>query len=203
MEREVTCNDEQRLFVIPSGSSGWSAFGYDNCYREAKALQERLLQHADALSPEAVKALREHLEPKESEIGTLGQYRQHRELISILDRFKVDLGTWFAPGTPKAVEKILEDSRRSKQRLRITYGDGESGRIWSDRAMIGRISRSTGVLQIPLLISSRRSTGGYGLLSDCIVRIQASPGGVELYRHPKLHESSVEAKQEEAAAMRP
>ena len=203
MERQVTCNDDQRLFVIPAGSSGWSAFGYDNCYREAKALRERLLEHADVLPPEAAKALREDLEPKESEIGTLEQYGQHRELISILDKSKVDLGTWFVPGTPKAVENILEASRRSKQRLRITYGDGETGRIWSDRAMIGRISRSTGVMQIPLLISSRRSTGGQALLTDCIVRIQESPVGAELYRHPKLHEASVEAKQEEAAAMRP
>ena len=41
-KREVTCNDTQRYFVIPSGDKGWSCLGYDNCFREATALADKL-----------------------------------------------------------------------------------------------------------------------------------------------------------------
>lgn len=176
MSSQISLNDTQRLYVIPSGS-GFSCYGYDNCFRDNKALAEKM-------------GLPE-LAPKEEEIGTLKQYEQHGELIKIASTR--DLGTWFTPGTPPEVEHILEDARRSKQRLRITLGDRETGKQWGDRAMVGAIGRSMGPMRVPLLISSRRSHGGQAILTDCIVKIETSLGKQELYRHPNLHSAEMEA----------
>lgn len=164
----VTTNDEQRLFVIRAGK-GFSCFGYDNCYRESKQLAERLE--------------RPDLMPREDEIGTLKQYGNHRELLrSIGDR---DLGTWYSPGTPIVVQSWLEGALKSKVRLKLTYGDPETGAVWGDRPETGTIGRSMGPLKVPLLIKNRRSTGGAAILTNCIVGIECE--GKVMYRHKDYH----------------
>jgi len=90
----VTINNEQRLFVINSGS-GFSCYGFDNCFDEASQLAEKLGQPA----------------PLESQKGAIEQYLQHQELIS--KAHNVTLGTWFNRHTPPAVQRILEDARNT------------------------------------------------------------------------------------------
>lgn len=165
--REIAVNEERRLFVIPAGD-GLTTYGFDNCFRDAKELSRRL-GAAD-------------LEPHEAEIGTLKQYGQYRELIGRAST--VDLGTWFTPGTPPEVQAILENARRTGQKLRMELGDPATGQRWGDDAQVGLIGRSTGTLKIPLLLASSRSTGGEGLMPDCIVRIEDPANGRLLWKHP-------------------
>jgi hypothetical protein len=80
---------------------------------------------------------------------------------------------------------ILENSRKTRKRICIRYGDAKTGRDWGDPPMCGHVGRSTGRIKIPLLIKTRRSTGGEGILDDAIVRITESVGKRVLYSHPK------------------
>jgi hypothetical protein len=166
----VTTNDEQRLFVIPA-RDGYSCFGYDNCYAECRQL-------AEALG-------RPDLAPREEDVGTLPQYELYRRLCGLAAH--KDLGTWFNPGTDPAVKRVLEAYRRSGARIRITLGDRETGRQWGDGPETGAIGRSTGPLKAPLLLRTRRSTGGEAILTACIVRLEDAATGRDLYRHPGFH----------------
>jgi len=97
-------------------------------------------------------------------------------------------GTTYKDATPQRVVDILESSRKNRERLCIRYGDKETGRDWGDMRMCGHVGRSTGTEKIPLLIKTRRSMGGEGILDDAIIEIR-KPGKTPrvLYRHPKYH----------------
>lgn len=95
-------------------------------------------------------------------------------------------GTSYNDETPQAVINILEASREHGFRIRIYYGNRETGAVWNDLPMRGRVGRSTGIKKIPLLIPTARSSGGEGILDHCIVAIEESPGGRILYKNPKV-----------------
>ena len=101
---------------------------------------------------------------------------------------KVINGTTFHDETPIAVCNILNDaisSRRSK-RIRIFFGDRETGKDWNEfYDTIGYVGRSTGLIKIPLMIHNTRSTGGGAILDHCIVKITVDKKTV--YQHPKYH----------------
>lgn len=111
------------------------------------------------------------------------------ELKSYGDKpYKVCSGTWYHAGTPDAVIEHLEVARVMDTRIRLYYGDTETGRSWLDEwGMIGTINRSCGAVKIPLLIANSRSTGGPGLLEHCIVAIQHVADKRYVYQHPKFH----------------
>lgn len=170
MTRSVTLNAEQQVFVIPCGQEGYSTFGFENCYKELKALREAM-----ALAP-----------PAASEIGTLEQYAQYREALDAFARHPAAKNTWYHPDTPIQVQHLLELLRCERSKVRVYYGDSDTGVSWlEENDVIGRIGRSTGTLKIPLLIAENED-GGPALLDHCIVCIQrAGQGGGELlYRHP-------------------
>jgi hypothetical protein len=93
-------------------------------------------------------------------------------------------GTTFNPATDPKVVRILEECLVTKKRLVILYGDVKTGKPWGD-VLRGHIGRSTGSIKIPLLICTKRSTGGEGLLEHCIVEIRESKGGRVLYQLPR------------------
>lgn len=168
MSKSVTINDEQRLFVLPCGE-GYSTLGFENCYKQLKALQEAM-----ALSL-----------PDVSEIGTLGQYEQYRAALQAFARHPTSKETWFHPDTSPLVRAILERARLHHTKIRLHYGDPETGVSWLDENdVIGYIGRSTGTLKVPLLIAENED-GGPAVLDHCIVCIQrAGQGGGEmLYQH--------------------
>lgn len=98
-------------------------------------------------------------------------------------------GTTYKDDTPKEVVEILEKWRvngRDISRIRVHYGDVQTGRPWGDTET-GYIGRSMGPVKIPLMIHNKRSLGGPGLLEHCIIMIEYANkkhGGV-LYRNPK------------------
>jgi len=100
--------------------------------------------------------------------------------------YQVCDGTWYDARTPKAVILALERARARNARVRIFYGEPETGKSWSEENdVVGTIGRSMGPIKIPLLIHNSRSTGGPGILDHCIVRIQGSAHLVT-YTHPKF-----------------
>lgn len=102
---------------------------------------------------------------------------------------KIVNGTAYSTRTPDSLIAVLEHCRNSGQRIKIHYGDRETGRDWND-PNLGRISRSTGRIKIPLVIHNTRSMGGPGLLDDAIVKITTSPtrpNNKPLWVHPKYH----------------
>lgn len=178
MNSGVSINAAQRLFVIPSGG-GYSCFGFENCFAHAKQLSQ-LLHRPD-------------LEPLEADIGTIKQYGGYMHLTQLAGR--ANLGTYFMPGTPNNVRRILENYRLSHSQIRIFLGDTETGRDWLEEYdVLGHIGRSTGWLKCPLLIKAR-ACAGPAILTACIVRLLDVKTRRELYRHPAYHQPqlSIEA----------
>ena len=101
---------------------------------------------------------------------------------------KVINGTTFHNETPIEVCNILNDaiSSRLSKRIRIFFGDKETGKDWNEfYDNIGYVGRSTGLIKIPLMIHNTRSTGGGAILDHCIVKITVDKKTV--YQHPKYH----------------
>lgn len=94
--------------------------------------------------------------------------------------------TTYHSETPAAVVQILENKRQSGERIRIFYGDRQTGKDWKEEwETIGSIGRSTGSQKIPLLIKTSRSLGGGSISDHCIVKIQSNR--TTLYSHPTYH----------------
>lgn len=86
--------------------------------------------------------------------------------------YKVLNGTYYDERTPDAVVQALEVARKYNDRVSLRYGDTATGRDWLDLYDIsGTVGRSCGSVKIPLLIKSKRSTGGGGILTHCIVKL--------------------------------
>lgn len=91
-------------------------------------------------------------------------------------------GTWYHNQTPSKLVALLEAWRLEKKRLLFTYGDTKTGKVWEAATPYrGHIGRSTGDQPIPLLIRTKRSTGGEALLDKDILCVQESAGGKILY----------------------
>ena len=85
-----------------------------------------------------------------------------------------------------SVEDVLSRYAGSRKRVRIFFGDDDTGRDWMEEFRVtGTISRSMGPQKVFLLLPSARSTGGTQVSPDSVVRIMA--GGNEVYRHASYH----------------
>lgn len=170
---EVTINQEQRLFVIPSGD-GYSCLGFDLAFKKLKQLIEYLDIRGEYGSP---------MEAKESEIGTMAQYAMYQQAVSHALKANIK-ETWFDSDTPFEVRRILERYRKSGELIRVFYGDPQTGRDWlEENESMGRVGRSSGIFKVPLMVEVGES-GGMAILDHCIVRIQDGKTGRDLYRHP-------------------
>ena len=107
--------------------------------------------------------------------------------------YKLSLsGTAYNPNTPDEVINALEYSRKSQVKVKIYYGDVETGRNWNEeRDTIGIIGRSCGDIKIPILLSNSGSIGGVGVLDHCIIKIKTTSGNV-LYQAYNFQESKFE-----------
>ena len=101
-------------------------------------------------------------------------------------------GTTYHKDTPEAVIRVLENARQTGTRLRIWYGDRETGRDWLEEwDVIGYIRRSMGPVCIPILIYNTRSYGGSGLLEHCILKIAETKSKRVLYQAPNYQPPSL------------
>jgi hypothetical protein len=79
---------------------------------------------------------------------------------------------YFNENTPNSVMDILNDAYNSGKRIRVFYGDRNTGEDWCEvYDTIGYVGKSTGIRPSPLLIKTSRSIGGGAFLTDCIVKI--------------------------------
>jgi hypothetical protein len=185
----IKINNEQRLFVISTGE-GYSCLGFDVTYNRLCEIVDKIaakhLTLRSFFSSESIEAF------DKAKIGTIEQYTAYITAMSNLKNSGIKFGTWFSYGTPKKVRSLLEEYRRSEAQIRIFYGDQSTGRDWNEENdVIGRIGRSTGVMQIPLLITGEEH-GGPGLLDDCIVRMIDVQSKKDIYRHPSYHQGKME-----------
>lgn len=88
--------------------------------------------------------------------------------------------------TPSRVSTLLNNLKMSQQRIRLVYGDTDTGKDWLEEYdVIGTIGCSTGINKIPLLVKNSRSTGGGSILDHCILKIVDVKSKRVLYQHEK------------------
>lgn len=86
--------------------------------------------------------------------------------------YKIINGTSYNKRTPDEVISILEDAMNTRKRIRLFYGDPDTGRDWMESYdTFGYIGRSCGNVKIPLLLSKSNSHGGSAILDNHIIRI--------------------------------
>ena len=107
--------------------------------------------------------------------------------------YKVVNGMAYHIDTPPAVVSILEMVRKYHIRVRVVYGDRETGCDWGeDLDTMGYVGRSGGRIKIPLLIHNSRSIGGGAMLDHCIVKIVVTYSKSVLYQHPNYEPPNLE-----------
>ena len=100
--------------------------------------------------------------------------------------YKVVDGVSFYEGTKESVINILLDAMKHRDRIRIFFGDAESGADWCETfGNMGTIGLSCGTAKVPLMIHSVRSMGGEAISTDSIVKITRNKKVI--YKHPKYN----------------
>ena len=95
-------------------------------------------------------------------------------------------GVSFYEGTNQSVINVLLDAMNHKDRIRIFFGDAESGTDWCETYdTMGTIGLSYGPAKVPLLIHNIRSMGGDAISTDSIVKITRNKKVI--YKHPKYN----------------
>lgn len=104
------------------------------------------------------------------------------------DAARASKSIWYDLRTPGTVKAVLETVRLSGQRIRLFYGDPQSGRAWlRDRHLVGILGHSEGAMLMPVLFFSKQATKGNPVLAHEIVRIMDVTSRADLYRHPRFH----------------
>lgn len=102
-------------------------------------------------------------------------------------------GTSYNKKTPAEVISVLEAARKTGTRIKLHYGDTETGKDWKDEYNVtGYVGRSNGLRKVPILLHNSRSTGGISILDHCIIKIKKSKGGEVLYKNPKYQELNID-----------
>jgi len=86
--------------------------------------------------------------------------------------------------TKPEVIAVMERARKNRQRIKLYYGDVETGRDWhEEHDTIGYIGLSRGRdARYPILVYNEASHGGGSILDHCIVKIKEAKGNYVLYQ---------------------
>lgn len=108
---------------------------------------------------------------------------------------QADDNTCYQSETPVELIDILQHLREVHERIKITYGDRDTGIAWPEEYdIIGFVSRSTGKLPIPILVYSDRSMGGGSILTGCILKVVTYPGRKVYYKAKNFQEPIIEIR---------
>lgn len=102
-------------------------------------------------------------------------------------------GTCFHESTPDDLCQLIDKHICSRlDRLEFFYGDTTTGKLWEGgtASCSGYLSRSSGIIKVPICIHNHASTGGATLLDHCVLKVQSSRGKRPLWRHPVLLETA-------------
>ena len=90
----------------------------------------------------------------------------------------------FSDNTNDKVKQVLTSCYNRKNRIRIVYGDVNTGKSYLEEyEILGYVGKSTGIKQIPLLINNSRSFGGGSILTDIILKIVDIQTKQVLFQH--------------------
>lgn len=81
---------------------------------------------------------------------------------------------------PDEIHRLLDQEYKADRRVRIYYGDPDTGRAWGDMHQ-GYIGRSTGEKQIPLVIRAG-DPGGPAVMTKNILKVEKVWNGQTIYR---------------------
>ena len=88
----------------------------------------------------------------------------------------------------EALLNTLLNSYNFKFRIRIWYGDLETGRSWNEEYdTMGIIGRTTGKIKTPILINNSRSYGGLPVSIGSVIRIDDIKGKKTLWKVSNFH----------------
>jgi hypothetical protein len=82
--------------------------------------------------------------------------------------YQVVDGTYYHPSVDPVLIRVLEQARRDRVRLAITFSWSEDG------PSRGYISRGTGQVKVPLLVHNVRSMGGDCLIAESVLEVRES-----------------------------
>jgi hypothetical protein len=84
---------------------------------------------------------------------------------------------------------------KNHNRVRIWYGDRDSGRSWNEEYdVVGRIGRTMGVIKIPILVYNSRCYGGPAISVGSIIRIDDIEDKRTLWKVSNFHVELMEIK---------
>lgn len=114
-------------------------------------------------------------------------------------------GTDYHDKTPLEVAQALEAARARHYRIRLHYGNPETGVDWLEEHDIeGYVGRSCGRRRVPLILANSRSIGGPSVLENCIVKITRRHAGGRwgVYIHPTYRCPVLELRYESPGDLR-
>jgi hypothetical protein len=99
--------------------------------------------------------------------------------------------------TNKKVVDALEYCRKKRLRVKLNYGDIETGKSWNEEHdTIGYVSMSKGYeARFPILVYNARAYGGGSLMDNNVLKITESKGKRVLYEAAKFQPSTFEVKE--------
>lgn len=106
-----------------------------------------------------------------------------------------DLPIAYHEETPGKLIEELETARKTRSRIKIYLGDPKTGKSWNEEHdTTGTIGLSRGhAARYPLMIATRRSTGGITLMDDRILKLKVN--GRTVYTHPNFKQSNFQIKE--------
>lgn len=177
MNKTITLNQAQRLYVVPNAAGGYNTWGFEVIHRKVV----RLCHLLSVALPDAA-------------VGSVEMYRAHETLTQRFATHPASAKTWFTPDTDPKVERILQRAINANPTvvLRLFYGDVQTGRDWCEEwSVVGAIGRTGGIYKVPLVLEALRDSNGertfakYGdsINTKSVLRIIDVDSGRELYRH--------------------
>ena len=123
------------------------------------------------------------------------------QYFRVVDGMAFEVALLLNDGTLKEYSRTVDDkfisvllrAYKYKFRIRIWYGDTETGRAWNEEYdVMGTVGRTTGNIKIPILVYSKKSWGGSALLMGNIIRIDDIEDRRTLWQVPDFHVEKME-----------
>ena len=165
---EFTVNTERGLFV-QNFNDGCTALGFDQVFKTLEKIVQRL-----GLS----------MPVREDDKGTLSQYLLYKEAIKAYADARLS-ETWHHPDALPEVCKVIDRCLVSGARVRLFYGDTNTGREWGEENdVLGTIGRTSGPLKSPILVP-KGERSGTTILEHCLVKIMNADTRRVLWVHDR------------------